>query len=225
VKPYYEHGGITIYHGDCRDVLPGLSGVRLVMTDPPYGIAFAEYLSHTDSEDGYKDFVWPVIEGCERLLSDGWVCVFQAAKKCREWHEIFPREYRLIACPKTFVQMFKVTGPSWATDYALLWSIGAPTQKGKGRDWKVSKTSNFGGMGAERGHPCPRPLEQITYLVEILSEEGDTVLDPFMGSGTTLRAAKDLNRRAIGIEIEERYCEIAAKRLSQEVLFGLEEPA
>ncbi|MDD5304003.1 MAG: site-specific DNA-methyltransferase [Elusimicrobia bacterium] len=68
------------------------------------------------------------------------------------------------------------------------------------------------------GHPSPKPECVMRWLVDELSEPGETVLDPFMGSGTTLRAAKDLGRKAIGIEIEERYCEIAAKRLSQQVL-------
>lgn len=71
------------------------------------------------------------------------------------------------------------------------------------------------------GHPCPFPLELPKRCIAATTDLGDVVLDPFMGSGTTLRAAKDLGRKAIGIEIEERYCEIAAKRLAQEVLdFG-----
>jgi len=67
-------------------------------------------------------------------------------------------------------------------------------------------------------HPCPKPLSLMFELLTLFTDEGEPVLDPFMGSGTTLRAAKDLGRRAIGIEIEEKYCEIAAKRLSQEML-------
>jgi site-specific DNA-methyltransferase (adenine-specific) len=70
----------------------------------------------------------------------------------------------------------------------------------------------------KNGHPCPKPLGLMRWLVARVSKPNETVLDPFMGSGTTLLAAKDMGHRAIGIEIEERYCEIAAKRLSQEVL-------
>ena len=68
------------------------------------------------------------------------------------------------------------------------------------------------------GHPCSKPMKEWTWLLNKVSLEGETILDPFMGSGTTLRAAKDLGRKAIGIEIEERYCEIAVKRLAQEVM-------
>ena len=67
------------------------------------------------------------------------------------------------------------------------------------------------------GHPCPKPLKTMKWAVNLGSEPNDTILDPFMGSGTTLRAAKDLGRKAIGIEIEEAYCEIAANRMAQEV--------
>lgn len=71
----------------------------------------------------------------------------------------------------------------------------------------------------ENGHPCPKPLSVALMLVDNVSSPGETIIDPFMGSGTTLRAAKDLGRRAIGIEIEEKYCEIAVNRLAQDVLF------
>lgn len=70
----------------------------------------------------------------------------------------------------------------------------------------------------DKAHPTVKPAGILRKYIQIGSLIGDTVLDPFMGVGTTLRAAKDLNRKAIGIEIEEKYCETAAKRLSQEVL-------
>ena len=68
------------------------------------------------------------------------------------------------------------------------------------------------------GHPCPKPIRWATWLIERATKQSHVILDPFAGSGTTLRAAKDLGRKAIGIEIEERYCEIAAKRMAQAVL-------
>jgi DNA modification methylase len=70
-------------------------------------------------------------------------------------------------------------------------------------------------------HPTQKPLALFSRAIRNSSAPGDLILDPFMGSGTTLRAAKDLGRRGIGIEIEEKYCEIAAKRMGQETLFGI----
>jgi hypothetical protein len=87
-------------------------------------------------------------------------------------------------------------------------------------DGKGSRPDSFSTTEAaeQNGHPCPKPIGTMKWLVERVSRPGETILDPFMGSGTTLRAAKDLGRKAIGIEIEEKYCEIAAERLGQEVL-------
>lgn len=215
VKPYYEDEYSVIYCGDCRDILPQLGPVDLVLTDPPYGIGFSEYLEYTDPVVGYKEFLWPILEAAEEHVMNGWMCVFQAAKKCREWHEIFPRDYRLLACPKTFAQMYKSIGPAWVTDYAILWAVGTPIQKGKGRDWKISNT---GDMRSRVGHPCQRPLPQMLHCVDILSDPGNCILDLFMGSGGTLLGAKQLGRKAIGIEISEAYCKIAVERLRQEVL-------
>ncbi|HEX6924262.1 MAG TPA: DNA methyltransferase [Longimicrobiaceae bacterium] len=76
----------------------------------------------------------------------------------------------------------------------------------------------FVGPSEQNGHPCPKPLRVMSWIVGRASRESETIVDPFAGSGTTLKAAKDAGRRAIGIEIEERYCEIAAERCRQEVL-------
>jgi len=216
-EPYFRDESVVIYHADCRDILPLIraGSVDLVLTDPPYGIGFTEYASYRDKEPDYRSFLWPIIEQCESLISEGWLCVFQTAKRCRNWASDFPREWRLMAFPKTFVQIYQVTGPTWATDYALAWAIGSPPQIGKLRDWRISDTAN---MDFDRGHPCARPLPQMLHCVEAFSESGQLILDPFMGSGTTLRAAKDLGRYAIGIEIELKYAEIAAKRMAQSVM-------
>jgi site-specific DNA-methyltransferase (adenine-specific) len=219
MTPYYEHAGITIYHGDCREVLPSIGAIDSLISDPPYGIGFAEYATHEDNADEYADFIWPIISSAEGHISDGYCCVMQSAKLARRWSSLFPREWRLIALPKNFVQMNTDRRLVGATDYALLWTIGT-TPKRRGldapRDWFLCNTSDM--SKKVKGHPCPRPIDGMKYLVECASEIGWTILDPFMGSGTTLHAAKELGRQAIGIEIEERYCEIAAKRLSQEVL-------
>jgi site-specific DNA-methyltransferase (adenine-specific) len=92
-----------------------------------------------------------------------------------------------------------------------------------GKDYRAGKGALPSGKAVteaseKNGHPCPKPIGAWSWLLDKVSQEGETVVDPFMGSGTTLRAAKDLGRKAIGIEISEEYCEIAATRLSQEVL-------
>jgi site-specific DNA-methyltransferase (adenine-specific) len=216
-KPYYQDSAVTIYHADCRDILPHLPKVDLVLTDPPYGIGFSEYESHKDDKKGYTEFIWGVCEEAERHLENGWMVVFQSSKLCRKWPEMFPRDWRLLACPKTFVQIFKTDSMDWATDYALFWKVGDPKKCEHGKDWVVSQTADIKNRPG-KGHPCPRPDTQILHITKVLSHPGQLILDPFMGSGTTLRAAKDLGRKAIGIEIEEKYCEIAAKRMLQEVL-------
>jgi DNA modification methylase len=124
--PFFECEDGLLYCADCMDILPQLPEgcVDLVLTDPPYGIGFSEYNSHKDDPKVYNKWIWSVTEQAEKLVSNGWMCVFQAAKKCREWPEMFPRDWRLLSFPKNFVQIFKVHGPTWATDYALLWEIG-----------------------------------------------------------------------------------------------------
>ncbi len=126
--------------------------------------------------------------------------------------------------PLRFVFQKQATGKKTRDDLRLTDQAGlADTVHGltNHRNWHVLRGPVPTGplhLVPEKEHPCPRPLDMMIYLVSILSAPGELLLDPFMGSGTTLRAAKDLGRRAIGIEIEEKYCEIAANRLRQGVL-------
>lgn len=212
MSPYYEQSGITIYHGDCREILPGLEGVDCVITDPPYGIGYdggqsqrgSQCLGRVIGDDAPFDpslllsfpdvLCWGANNYAQELPREGQFYV---------WDKVLSNglDVRIAECE--FAWHRKGTKPRI---YRHLWS-GA------------YRTGEEAGMRSV--HPTQKPVELFRWCVQRMPGETQTVLDPFMGSGTTLRAAKDLGRKAIGIEIEERYCEIAAKRLEQEVLdFG-----
>ena len=209
VKPYYEQDGITIFHGDCRDVLPTLEPVDLVLTDPPYGIGLEEH--------GRNGYDWGIAGDEDSAIGQQVLNVLEAVPTIA------------FASPKQ----------PWSGQWRqyLVWDKG-PTVGGGGdpstcwkQSWELIQVRNTGRLNGKRDeavlhfhvtqqdyhdHPAAKPISLTRYL--LIKVFGDTVLDPFMGSGTTLRAAKDLGRKAIGIEIEERYCEIAANRMAQGVL-------
>ena len=201
----------TLYCGDCRDILPTLGSVDAVVTDPPYGIGFAKYESHRDRPEDYIALMHHVVPLAEGLVENGWCVVFQGAKLAAEWQIILPRKWRVMACAKNFAQIFPGVGPKWSTDFALFWPVGRPLQNGKGKDYHVAITSNM--SARPRGHPCPRPLDQMIYIVDCFSNEDQSILDPFMGSGTTGVACAKLGRKFIGIEIDPKYFDIACRRI------------
>lgn len=216
LKPYYEENGIQIFHGDCREVLPSLPKVDLVLTDPPYGIALNTHYSQRKSNDiqgrdydpivgdgATMDFtflfdlaprsvVWGANNWPQQIpfqsLSDGWLCWDKRTNERADQILGSPFELAVVLGQRTY-------------KFIRLQHCGV---------------KNGDGDSAGRFHPTQKPVELMRRTMKLFS--GDSVLDPFMGSGTTLRAAKDLGRKAIGIEIEEKYCEIAANRLRQEVL-------
>jgi DNA modification methylase len=216
-KPYYQHAEITIYHGDCREVLrsfPESWTVNLVLTDPPYELVASG--GGLGKKRGYEQSLAGLTEGFDITLLErfpDWMCFCAKAQ---------------------LVDLISAAAKNgrWML---LTWNKPDPTPLMNGNylpdtEYVVHRfTKLYGGYndrsrftvmvgGEKEYHPTGKPLALISKLMRVGSDVGFTVLDPFMGSGTTLRAAKDLGRRAIGIEIEERYCEIAAKRLSQEVL-------
>jgi hypothetical protein len=219
MRPYYEQDGVTIYHGDCREILPRIEAHSLV-TDPPYGVGLGvdkderggthglakpRYKSYEDTHDNFLGVIVPAIGLALSRVQRG--AVFSGPHV----HDL-PR-------PSVFGGVYCPAGSGrhqWGFNTflpVLFYGIGPELHRGGKRT-----TIRSSAVAEHNGHPCPKPLPWMAWLVSECSLPSETVLDPFMGSGTTLRAAKDLGRNAIGIEIEESYCEIAARRLSQTVL-------
>lgn len=207
MKPYFERDGITIYHGSLFDVLPelDLSGVSLTLTDPPYNVGL-DY-SEGDKRADYAEWT-------------------------RAWFDMAPQPLVVTPGHANLAMWLAMERPRWTCAWVKPnqssasalngWNIWEPVlvygkhPKPVGQDaWVVPINSNQPGVG---DHPCPKFLPFWRRLMLAFSEPGDVVLDPFLGSGTTLRAALDTGRRAIGVDVEERYCEIAARRLDQMVM-------
>jgi site-specific DNA-methyltransferase (adenine-specific) len=194
-KPYYEHAGITIYHGDCREIMPGLAADVLV-TDPPYPNNAGHFVD--------------AIETARAVL----LAPFRHALVF--WTEM---EWPTLLAPMVAVHVWHRTNTNRPDNYEPIYEFHADGVKRASRVMRHAVVfPGLTGCVEATGHPTQK---SVKLMRELCARTDGTILDPFMGSGTTLVAAKDLGRKAIGIEIEERYCEIAAKRLSQEVLpFG-----
>jgi site-specific DNA-methyltransferase (adenine-specific) len=244
LTPYYEQDGITIYHGDCRDVLPTLvaGSVDLVLTDPPYASGArrdaerqvrGSMLRETDDEDwfshdamttwGFNWFLRSVLTDSRNALARGaHLYVFSDWRQTPNVYGMLEATgYRVNQCLVWDKQHFGM-GAYWRNQHEniIFASNGMPNpmlNRGMGSVIRCRTVSS-----SARIHPTEKPSALLDQILSAVP--GETILDPFMGSGTTLRAAKDLGRKAIGIEIEEKYCEIAAKRLQQSVM-ALEIPA
>lgn len=224
LRPYYEHAGITIYHGDCRDVLPHLGQQPdTCITDP----VWPNSVFQATVADPARLFA----EACELIWCDRLVVHLGCTSDPRF----------LLGVPKRFellrVCWLRYARPSYrgrvliGSDVAYAFGHAPESRAGRHllsgeftarkNDTKTQHTKRGAGQGEDVDyealpHPCPRRLEHLSWLVSVFA--GQSILDPFCGTGTTLLAAKNHGLKAIGIEIEERYCEIASKRLAQEVL-------
>lgn len=228
MKPYYQDSACTIYHGDCQEILPSLTKCDLVLADPPYGCKGTlnsktrkrgpcamnhsrrknDYLGFQDTIEYVKEVIVPAFTVALEISKRG---ILTPGNRCLTF---YPRPDSF-GC---FYQPASVGLQPWGrADAQPIFYYGAfPGQS----QWIPANPCSYvlTETAEPNGHPCPKPFSIWSKLLRVGTYQSDTVLDPFMGSGTTLRAAKDLGRKAIGIEIEERYCEIAAKRLAQEVL-------
>ena len=222
MSPFYEHGKILVFHGDCLDLLPlcPSGSVDFVLTDPPYLVGYkGRWDGDRKSIVGDDDATWvrPAFSEIWRVLKDD---CFAVSFYGWPHADLFAGEFKAagfrLVSHLVFVK--NVWGLGRFTrgqhETAFLLAKGHPKVRGK-RPSDVFEWTRE----QEAIHPNQKPIGPLRKLLTAYSPSGGIVLDPFMGSGSTLRAAKDLGMKAVGIEIEERYCRVAASRLAQELLF------
>jgi DNA modification methylase len=197
MKPYYSDNAATIYHGDCREIVPTLGRFDLLLCDPPYGLG-------------------------DRMQGGTWG---GSAKydKMREWDTQAPDLYFLLALNYPTIVW---GGNYFALPASRCWLSWSKTNVVQTMASMELAWTNFdrpakewrGPVGKhDLGHPTQKPLALMSWCISLAGDTAQTILDPFAGSCTTARAAKDLGRKCVCIEREERYCEIGAKRMAQEV--------
>ena len=210
IRWYYSDDAVAIAHADCRDVLPLLEPVDLVLTDPPYGMdyqsAWRTAWNRKDKIQGDSEFPLWLFDMLHPRVA---MFVF-----CR-W-DILP----ILPSPKSFIVWDKGSHSmgdlrhEFARQWEAVCFYPGPSHAFRYRPKDIIRAMRI--APDQLVHPNEKPAGILRPLIDC--HDAQTVLDPFCGSGTTLRATKDLGRRAIGIEIEERYCEIAAKRMAQSVM-------
>jgi len=215
---FHEEPGITLYCGDAQDLLPkmeppiqGVEFARVLISDPPYGVAFdGKATKHTTVKSGgYTTTDDPLIGPAvvrSVLPNVARAAVFPGTRNLHDYPK--PADIGAVYCPSGA----GIGRWGFTCFHPILFYGTRPSSQLHPTSIESFDTANID------GHPCPKPLRWMLWLVSRASLPLETVIDPFCGSGTTLEAAKTLNRRAIGIEIEPKYCEIAVKRLRQEVL-------
>lgn len=218
--PYYEHAGITIYHGDCCEIDAWLQADVLV-TDPPYGIGYRRGKWAGERGAGGHDGIANDDDTAARdaalgMWGDRPGLVFGSLRAAYPsgWRRMLVFEKPMAGCG-----LFGQRSP-WLANWEPIFVVGSwpdqtPTRSAVVRTIEQS-ASGYSGYATRAGHAHAKPVDVMAQLIAACPP--GAVADPFFGSGSTLRAAKDQGRRAIGIEIEERYVEIAIKRLEQEVL-------
>jgi len=272
MKPYYQDESVTIYHADCRDVLPTLDNIQAIVTSPPYWALMAYGGAGIGQEQTPTDYVTELVRllifGADALKNDGtiWLNLGDTYSHSSQGRNrngtglTMRRPYgdsdrvqegdstkisglpdkSLIGVPWRVAQELQTRGLILRAE--IIWAKPNPTPEPLRQDRPVKSHETIFLLApsskykyrptveplrdvwtvsvppTSHGHWASYPIAIPSRCIQLSSDENDTILDPFMGSGTTLRAAKDLGRKAIGIEIEERYCEIAAKRMSQMVM-------
>ena len=213
ISPYYDAGGIAIYHADCDDVLPQLGRLDCLLTDPPYGLG--EHWRGTVGRTGIPGHGWGGTTA--EMLAEA--RVWDAAPYARMGELlasaneaiVWGGSYYAMPPSRCWLAWTKPPGMTTMADFELAWTSFDRNAK----SWAGAR-----GVPGGREHLTQKPVKLMEWCIHMFGP--GTIVDPFMGSGTTLVAAQSLGRRAIGIEISQRYCDIAVNRLRQCSLFGPE---
>lgn len=208
LEPYYEHGGITVYNADCREVLPALEdeSVAMVLTDPPYPAEFLPLFGVLGEQSA------------RLLVERGSLVTLCGTHQLPDVLDLLRPHLRYWWTAGMLHRSQGRLPGKWVT---TCWKPAPWFVKGARRTDHIDCPMDMqhGGLADKSLHEWGQPVEWFAHWIDRLTLPGELVLDPFMGAGTTLRAAKNLGRRCIGIEPNEAHCESAVRRLGQELLF------
>lgn len=205
--PYYQDDHVTLYHGDCLEIDNWLAADVLV-TDPPYGMAFAS---------SWTTQTRPIANDHDSTARDSALVAWgtKPAAVFGTWRVAKPADVRQV-----LVWDKRGAGPgmgdlstAFGTSHEEVYLIGKWEKRHTRRGSVITTESSPSGLTLRIGHPTPKPVGLMEILIEAAPD--GVIADPFAGSGSTLVAARNLGRKAIGVEVEERYCELIANRLSQ----------
>ena len=223
---YYQDEHVTLYHGDCMELLPALPIVDAIITDPPYSATtHSNAKSNKGTGHGTKQINFAELDDPRTLFE-------KLAPLTRRWivaNIDYKHAFQLDAAPPPGLRVLRIgvwvktnpmpqisadrPAPGWEAIAYMHRADVKPAWNGGG------KAGNYIlPLAQNEGHPTSKPLPMVSDWVRKFTNHGDTILDPFAGSGTTLRAAVNEGRKAIGIEVDEKYCELIAKRLEQGAL-------
>lgn len=223
---YYQDDQVTLYHGDSMEMLDSLPVAKAIITDPPYSQStHGNAKSNKGKGHGTKQINFTALDDPVELFqklaphSEGWVIANVDYKHAFQLDATPPEGLRTLRVgvwvktnPMPQISADR-PAPGWEAIAYMHRADVKPKWNGGG-----SHGNYILPLAQGTGHPTSKPTKMVADWVRKFTDHGDLILDPFAGSGSTLKAARDEGRRAIGVELEEKYCEIIAKRLDQGVL-------
>jgi DNA modification methylase len=227
VEPYHREPAGVIYNRDCLDILPKIpeKSIDLVITSPPFNVGkdYGESTSDNLSDEDYQNMLGEVLGGAIRATSTALYVFIGTNQMIRLGNMVKVYQWLFWHRPNIVSPSLKMAWIPTVTPIAMICPNGRPKMQQASIPCRTfslitatSPQSSFGG-DLKRVHVCQDPTDAVKPL--IARTPSDLILDPFLGAGTTAVAAKQLGRKFIGIEIEEKYCDIAVDRLRQEELF------